>query len=264
VAEPLIWVATSSAEDLLFTGLVDALASLDTIEPRDAAIIGGVMVDILARERSLRMSRVTKDVDVGVHVAVLRSLHLAADLEARDYRRSEGHVFVKRSPDLAGASTIDILVPAYTSRQSRQKQVDDIVTIEVGMLAEALVTATRTDVRLVMTSGEQSDLRVPLPHPLAALTLKLGSWTARRASKDAFDVWRCLEVCARDRLGVADWEEMAALRAFASDAWVTFDQLESHGTQAAVGYAGLTGDDATRRAARIVALGRHLFDDGGT
>lgn len=87
--------------------------------------------------------------------------------------RREGHIFVKESTDPVGQSSIDVLVPAYTSRQSKERRIGEIVTIEVGMLAEALRTASPKDVRLVSTSGVQTDVRVPLPHPLAALTLKL-------------------------------------------------------------------------------------------
>ncbi len=153
-----------------------------------------------------------------------------------------------------------MLVPAYTSRQSGEKQIGDIVTIEVGMLAEALATAVHTSVRLVPTAGKAIELRVPLPHPLAALTLKLSSWTARRATKDAFDVWRCLEICAHDQLSTESWTDAQTLRAFASQARrADFARLDGDGIVAAVGYTGSTGDNATRDAARIVALGDRLF-----
>ncbi len=84
MAEPLTWVSTSRAEDLLFVGLVDALDSLGAVAAQHAAIVGGVMVEVLVRERALKMHRATRDIDIGIHVATLRSLSLGSVLEARD------------------------------------------------------------------------------------------------------------------------------------------------------------------------------------
>lgn len=80
MAEPLKWQAASAAEDLLFGGLIDALASLEASGAGDATILGGVMVELLVRERTLKMPRGTKDVDVGLHVVSLQNAPLAKEL----------------------------------------------------------------------------------------------------------------------------------------------------------------------------------------
>lgn len=263
MAEPLIWKSASAAEDLLFVGLADALASVEAAGAREAAIIGGVMVEILVRERSLSIPRTTKDVDLGIHVVELQRAPVIAELEDRNYERREGHIFVRQCEEPPGLSSIDVLVPAYTSRQSRERRVGNLVTIEVGMLSEALATATQRAVRLVSTTATETDLQVPIPHPLAALALKLSAWEARRESKDAFDVWRCLEICAHDRLDASNWSSFPQLRDFADRAWQShFGGLQSSGIVAALAYSQLEGDPATHRAARTVALGTRLFGSG--
>jgi hypothetical protein len=260
MAEPLTWHAASAAEDLLFEGLFDALACIGDSKPRDAAIIGGVMVELLIRERALPMSRATKDVDLGIHVLELRRVPLVAELEKRQYERREGHLFLKQSGLPDGYSRIDVLVPSYKSRQSQERQIGEITTIEVGMLSEALETATYKVVRLATTSGTKTELRVPLPNPLAALTLKLSGWAARRADKDAFDIWRCLEVCGHDGMQVTSWKAFSSLRCCAERLRAaSFAMLDADGVAAAVRYARLRGDAAQRRAARIVVLGNRLF-----
>jgi hypothetical protein len=123
---------------------------------------------------------------------------LVEELEARNYSQQRGHLFVKEAGASSGSAIVDILVPAYRSRQSKQRTVGGLVTIEVAMLAEAIATAESVPVHLIDRSGATFDLDVPLPHPLAALALKFSAWDARQADKDAFDVWRCLEACRYD------------------------------------------------------------------
>jgi hypothetical protein len=267
MAEPLTWQSSSAAEDLLFRALCDALAALEAsgADPHAVVIIGGVMVELLVRDRTMQMSRATKDVDLGIHVLELSRVPLVSELESRDYERRHGHMFVKPSAAPAGESSIDVLVPAYTTKQSRSREVGVVVTIEVGMLAEAIATATDHAVRLVETNGAQTDVVVPVPHPLAALALKLSAWEARRARKDALDVWRCLEVCAHDRLDKTSWPALPDLRTSAERTWRrAFGTLTSEGVVAAVSYASLTGDAATRRAARMVFLGNAIFGKSDT
>jgi hypothetical protein len=210
------------------------------------------MVELHVRRATLAMPRATTDVDVGVHKRDLQDGRIVAELHRRNYERSAGHIFRRAGGDSVGVPSVDILVPAYLTRQSREVTIGVITTIEVGMLSEAITSVVPTPVEVVTTDGASRNLVVPLPSLERALDLKLGAWDARRATKDAYDVWRCLEALARTT--AASSSPVAGCEIDHPD----FVGIDGAGVHAAVAYQGLSGDAAIQAAARIVSLVRLL------
>jgi hypothetical protein len=113
-------------------------------------------------------------------------------------------------------ASVDLLIPAYTSR-ARPRQVGDVVTTEVPGLAAALRRpAISISARFQLTSGDVRDAAVALPDALGMLALKALVRTVRNEDRDAQDLWRGLEVAAADGITpdiVHNEPEAAELRA---------------------------------------------------
>lgn len=77
-----------------------------------------------------------------------------------------------------------------------------MVTTEVPGLAEALRRPSVTiDAELRLTDGNVLHTRVVLPDAVGTLALKARARSVRNETRDAEDLWRCLEIAAAD--GVA-------------------------------------------------------------
>lgn len=126
-------------------------------------LIGGQMITLHAYRWGLgaALFRETKDADVGITEAIARDEGIVARLEAVDYRQRRGGEFVRTlKEDSEGngellEATIDVLVPARTSRARESRRVShDLVTTEVPGLATALARpAVRVALSMTLLDG---------------------------------------------------------------------------------------------------------------
>lgn len=142
--------------------------------------------------------RATGDADFGLSPAALRDPELVTAIEDLGYRRVAGNRW-ERPVDERRLATVDLLAPSYTARARHDIRFGDVVTSEILGLAEAFLRPSVTlDARLVLTTGEDLEARLSLPDALATLALKCGARVSRDDSRDAEDLWRCLEVAAAE------------------------------------------------------------------
>lgn len=88
--------------------------------------------------------------------------------------------------------------------------VGSVVTTEVPGLAEALQRPGITlDVEMHLTDGTQQRAMVVIPDAIGTLALKAGARTVRSETRDAEDLWRCLEVAAAEGVRPAAFDDSA-------------------------------------------------------
>lgn len=186
--------------DGAFTAIGDvsrALASAGAAE--DYRLIGGVMVLLHVQRLGLDLPlRATGDADFGVPPQVLRRPELVETIEALGYAKVFGNRWERRIDDRRVAA-VDLLVPAYRSRARDTVRVGDVVTTEVPGLAEALRRpAVPIDAELRLTDNRALRTTIVLPDAVGTLALKARVRSVRSQTRDAEDLWRCLEIAAAD------------------------------------------------------------------
>lgn len=205
----LEFVATSVAEELGFIALADLAAASPGEEAR---VIGGHMVSLHALRWQLELPRETLDADLGVTPEIVQTPDLIDRLLRLGYERLGGNRFGRRIeglPAIEGETPqaiVDVLVPSYTSRPRHNRTFGDhLTTTEVPGLAGALLRpAIDVPITFRRRNGLQIQTAVRIPDEVAALVLKVMARTIRRESKDAVDVWRCLEICHAAGVSNAD------------------------------------------------------------
>lgn len=151
-----------------------------------------------------------------------------------------------------------MLVPTYTSRSGKRRQVGEILTFRTPGLAELL----RSDPLLVRLEvdfgdGDTRETLLALPDERGALFIKVLTWDSRRrqrdAGKDAFDIWRCLEMCRLAQFGPDDWPELFG------DAWKqilrrNYGRQDDDGCSDLARYLKASGADPAHAVTRTLAL----------
>ncbi len=186
--------------DGALVAIADVVGALRAVgADNDYRLIGGVAVLLHVQRLGLDLPlRATGDADIGVPPAVLRDPSLAEHVEALGYRKVRGNRWERSLADRRTA-TIDLLVPAYTSRTRHTVRVGDVVTTEVPGLATALLRpGVALDATLRLSDGTVRATTITLPDAYATLVLKARARTVRSENRDAEDLWRCLEIAAAD------------------------------------------------------------------
>jgi hypothetical protein len=183
-----------------FVAIADVSEAMTAIgAPTDYRLIGGVAVLLHVQRLGLDLPlRATGDADFGVPLHLLRKPELVAAIEALGYTKVAGNRW-ERSIDDRRVASVDLLIPAYTSRARHTRRVGDIVTTEVPGLAVALrrpSLAVHAQFRL--TNGDIQESTIALPDALAMLILKALVRSVRHEDRDAQDLWRCLEIAAAE------------------------------------------------------------------
>ena len=214
-------------------------------------VVGGiaVMLHVLRTEVDIPI-RSTGDADYGVPPRVLTEGHLVGEIEKRGYIKTEGNRWERRVDD-ARTATVDLLIPAYTSRARSSRQVGEVNTTEVPGLAEAfLAEPCVIDAEFVLTSGEHLNARVVLPDSKSMILLKAGARRVRNEDRDATDLWRCLEVANADGVIATDFEgpDLAQIRASLQS------ELGRGGTSLSVITRNLSTEAKGQTTTRIQAL----------
>jgi hypothetical protein len=105
-------------------------------------------------------------------------------------------------------ASIDVLVPAYTSRaRSNVKITDELISTEVPGLAAALARpAVNMTLELHRLNGQIREVGVPFPDEASALVLKAWATRVRARATDVTDIWGCLEIAYAASVRPSDFE----------------------------------------------------------
>lgn len=219
---------------------------------RNHRLIGGIAVMIhLLRLGSDLPLRATGDADFGVPPSMLQDdADLVDQIEAIGYRKVAGNRWARELDDRRRA-VIDILIPGYTSRMRSAHQVGSVNTTEVPGLSEALKRAP-VEVRAVMhlTDTSKIEATVQIPDLIAMLVLKARVRSVRTETRDAEDLWRCVELVNTEfgmQAAAKDPdlnEVLPILRA----------ELGSGGASLPAITSGVSEEEAQRRRTRLLAL----------
>jgi len=156
-------------------------------------------------------TRGTADADCGVRPPILTAGELVGEIEHLGYTKTEGNRW-ERVIDEDRTATVDLLVPAYTSRPRASKQIGDVNTTEVPGLAEAFQSEPCVvEATFLLSTGDRMEATVVLPDAKSMVLLKAGARRVRNEDRDATDLWRCLEVASVEKVVPTDF-----------DLWVTF------------------------------------------
>jgi hypothetical protein len=226
----------------------------------DHRLIGGVTVMLHVQRLGLDLPlRATGDADFGVPPFVLRDTGLVAAIERRDYRKVAGNRW-ERPIDDRRVATVDLLVPAHTSRARHTVTIGDVVTTEVPGLALALRRPPVViDAEFRLTDGVTVTTRVALPDAIGTLALKAGVRTVRSEVRDAQDLWRCLEIAAADGVVPGDFESEAALEALRE---VLHREVGPDGHALSAIIADMSDDAAVRLRTRLRGLLAEIVGTG--
>jgi hypothetical protein len=122
-----------------FVAIADISEAMNAIgASNDYRLIGGVAVLLHVQRLGLDLPlRATGDADFGVPPYLIRDHELVAAIEALRYTKVAGNRW-ERPIDHRRVASVDLLIPAYTSRARHTRHVGDVVTTEVPGLAVAL------------------------------------------------------------------------------------------------------------------------------
>jgi len=263
----LVLVAASVADDLGYVALADLAQALRTPEPATHRIIGGHMVTALVARWRLgaHLYRETGDADLGVPPIVVRDHRVIERLMELGYERTGGNRFARTMTDipvhLSGGrdsprrTTIDILVPAYTSRaRSNRKVGENLVTTEVLGLATALRREpVEMTLELQRLNGETLTATLAFPDEAAALVLKGFATQVRQKATDAVDLWRCLEVAFAAGVEPSEFNDEVPAKA-AAIVRALFHLRDGRGMAALIKEQRLSHEAADARFTHIRAL----------
>lgn len=265
----LVLQATSVADDLGFVALADIAEVLGT---ERSLIIGGHMVQLHAYRWELgsELYRETQDADLGIPLTLAKDATVVERLECRGYRRVAGNSFVRHLDDIPGgttpaaaigerAATIDLLIPANSTRtRSNRKVGDHLTTTEVLGLADAFNRpAVTVDLELTRLNRSTRVVSLGIPDELSALVLKVMAWRSRRAPRDAVDIWRCAEIAFA--AGVSPSEFVGKTRELARrDLLKVVDRRDSEVLEAIVSYRKLSPEAGDGLHTRLKALADRL------
>lgn len=158
----------------------------------------------------------------------------------------------ERPIDATRVASVDLLIPTYRSRARDTVRVGDVVTTEVPGLAEALRRpGIEADVEIVLTDGATVEAHVLIPDAASTLGLKAWARTVRQESRDAEDLWRCLEIALADGVTAETLNDDATLAQIVP---ILGRELGPGGASLDVITAGVTDAEGARRRTRIRAL----------
>jgi hypothetical protein len=205
----------SPAADGGYLALADAAAAMKSAGT-DYRIIGGHMTAAHAARAGLSSQFASadedlNDVDLALDHLDLAGIDIVGALGGLGYVKTGGNRFT-RSPDRT-ERIIDVLTPSGTSRVRHNRQAGQLVVDEIPGLRYALSRLpVQMDLSARLTSGDVLDMTVRFPDAVAALCLKAAAYASRHARRDAFDVWRLLEVLHADGMNAADWPDTSTPR----------------------------------------------------
>jgi hypothetical protein len=230
--------------------VAEILADADQLT--ESRLIGGVAVLLHQQRLSIdHPLRATGDADFGIPPYLLREPELVAAIEERGYRKVRGNRW-ERSIDATRVASVDLLIPTYRSRARDTVRVGDVVTTEVPGLAEALRRpGIEANIEIVRTDGATIGAHVLIPDAASTLGLKAWARTVRQESRDAEDVWRCLEIALADGVTAETLNDDATLAQIVP---ILRQELGPGGPSLDIITASVNDVEGARRRTRIRAL----------
>ena len=253
MTEQLVLPSLSAAMDGGLTAIVEVAEILAGVgKLAESRLIGGVAVLFHQQRLSIDLPlRATGDADFGLPPYLLREPDLVAAIEGRGYRKVLGNRW-ERPIDATRVASVDLLIPTYRSRARDTVRIGDVVTTEVPGLAEALRRpGIEADVAIVLTNGATIGARVVIPDAASTLALKAWARTVRQESRDAEDLWRCLEIALADGVTAKTLHDDATLAQITP---ILRRELGPDGASLGVITADVTQAEGARRRTRIRAL----------
>ena len=266
----LVLAASSVSDDLSFIAMADLSAALANLTDVESRIIGGHMVTLHVQRWGLGrdLYRQTQDTDLGIPPVVAKDGRFIELLKRRGYERTAGNTYARAiddvpvsiNPEQERAASIDLLVPAYTSRaRDNVKISDELTTTEVLGLAEALRRpGVEVSLELLRLNEKVLTARLTLPDEASAVVLKALVWERRGAARDAVDLWRTLEVAFAASVSPNEFSEEAGVKS-AEIATRSFANISSDAMKAITSAQGLSDEAAQQRHTRIQALLQRVF-----
>ena len=243
-----VLVSDSFATDGGFIAIADIAG---VIEPGSYRLIGGIAVMLDVQRHGLDVPiRATGDADFGVLGSVLVDEKLVSLIAGLHYLKTKGNRW-ERVVDDRRTAVVDVLIPAYSSRPRSSVQVGSVNTAEVGGLAIAFTRpGVAIDTRMVLTDGPVLDATVVIPDESSMLVMKTYVRRVRHESRDAEDLWRCLE--AVYAAGAA--EEFRTEVVFADAGRLLRHELAPNGPAMHEIVRDVQDGERARRRTRITAL----------
>jgi hypothetical protein len=251
--EHVVLASLSGVMDGGFTAIADVSRAMAGIGAADEyRLIGGVAVMLHIQRLGIDLPlRATGDADFGVPPHVLRRPELVEVIEALGYSKVLGNRW-ERPIDDRRLAAVDLLVPSYRSRARHTLKVGDVVTTEVPGPAEALRRPGVTiDAELRRTDGAVLKTTVVLPDAVGMLALKARVRSVRNETRDAEDLWRCLEIAAADGVTPAMFDDDEPLEELRGILW---RELGSDGHSLSAVLRDLQEAPAARLRTRLRAL----------
>ena len=248
----MVLLSSSAAMDGGLTAVADVSGAMTTAGAADDyRLIGGVTVLLHTLRLGLELPlRATGDADFGVPPFVLQQADLVDAIEALGYQKTAGNRW-ERPIDDRRVAAVDLLVPTYRTRARNSVRVGAVVTTEVPGLAEALRRpGIALDIEMHLTDATQHRALVVIPDAIGTLALKAGARTVRNETRDAEDLWRCLEVAAAEGVRPVDFDDPA----LSGLQQLLAHELGDGGSSLPVLTAGLQDEAAARMRTRLRAL----------
>lgn len=233
MTERVAITSSALAEDGAYLAMAD-VAEVTGTAGTDYRLIGGHMVTIHAARHNLPglPLRQTGDADLGIQPHVLATSGLADALTTRGYHSSGGNRFIRTAHGIK--MTIDVLVPADTSRVRHNRPIGQLFVDEVPGLRYALAREPFiAQIHVRLTTNETIQMTVRFPDAVAALCLKVAAFRSRHSSRDAIDVWRLLETLNADGVTADVWPRTSTPRGAAEILRRDFLPSNGPGTHAA-------------------------------
>jgi len=250
--KPVVLVSSSAAMDGGLTAVADVSVAMTTAGAADDyRLIGGVTVLLHVLRLGLDLPlRATGDADFGVPPFVLQQANLVDAIEALGYQKTAGNRW-ERPIDDRRVAAVDLLVPTYRTRARNTVRIGAVVTTEVPGLAEALRRpGIALDIEMHLTDETKHRAVVVIPDAVGTLALKAGARTVRNETRDAEDLWRCLEVAAAEGVSPVDFDDPA----LSGLQQLLAHELGDGGSSLPVLTAGLQDEAAARMRTRLRAL----------
>lgn len=197
--------SASRAEDAGYRAIAD-IATLAGRLGAEYRLVGGQMVALLVAVYGATdaPARATADADLGASHEVIGNPNLLTALAEMGYRREHSNTFALTRGD-GSESVIDVLGPSGGTTLQSASSGDMVYDAIPGLRLALARSPVRTGVDARLTDGDQLAIVVDLPDPISALVLKALAWGSRKTDKDAFDIWRLLEVGLKAEVGPEDF-----------------------------------------------------------
>ena len=198
-------MATSRADDLAIRALADLS---DAIEPVNARIIGGHMVQLLltAFPTPGTIERRTRDADGGLppEAAAIGEVHAALTERGYEARPAGGNRYLRTLLD-GEDLVVDLLVGDQHARSQPvtigEHTFDSTPALFVPLTEDPIMV----DVTALLTNGEEMIFTTRVPTLEGAVILKAFAWSARKELRDAVDLYNLLLVVRQHKPEVGRW-----------------------------------------------------------